>query len=126
MLRRATAAEILPFVVRASAYDTTDGQLDLHAIAANGAAFVLLEEGAPVFGYTLEADGDDLLITAAAGQAEHDLTVIGLRVIERQAARFDAVTFETIRPGLVRKARRLGYEITRRTGKVYCMRKRIK
>lgn len=126
MRRRATAAEILPFVAAAARFDTTGGAADLQAIAANGAAFVLLEDGAPVFGYTLEAVGDDLLITAAAGKSTHDLTEIGFRTIEKQAAQFQAVTFDTIRPGLVRKARRLGYHIQERRGPVYHMRKNLK
>lgn len=50
------------------------------------------------------------MITAAAGSAHVDLIQVGLEIMELQMAGLDSVAFRTIRPGLIRKARRYGDE----------------
>ena len=59
----------------------------------------------------LHLGGRLLWITAACGQAAEDLTRVGLQFVEQIAylCGCDQVGFDTRRPGLVRKARRLGY-----------------
>jgi hypothetical protein len=125
-VRPATAAEVLPFVVLAGG----DAPRDLcERIAAAGFAVVVLEDGVPTFGMVMEPYGRDLSITAAGGHSRHfDLTRAGFAIAEVQGAGFRAIRFQTRRPGLVRKAVRLGYVVIDRqnkNGNVYIMRKAI-
>lgn len=64
-------------------------------------------------GLALKIRGAELWIQAAGGADRENLTRLGLEAVERiaQQAGMDSVGFQTRRPGLVRKARALGYEI---------------
>ena len=126
-MRRATAGEILPFVVSAGLHAARMGCAELpEHIAARGLAFLVLEHDLPVFGYVLEPQGRELVITAAAGRSRTDLTRAVLVLAERQGQGFDAIRFHTVRPGLVRKARRLGYEGEQGGDGTYIMRKAMR
>lgn len=76
--------------------------------------------------YTLSAERGIVWIHAAAGRGQ-GMTAAGLAVIEQQAraAQCQRVGFQTVRRGLVRRARALGYEITREIGAGYVLEKAI-
>jgi hypothetical protein len=118
-VRAATVEEILPFVTSAARFGGAAGLAE--RLATSGQAFILEQDGAAIFGYTLEANGGAVFITSASGRSQCDLTETGLAVIEAQAAGFDTMGFKTTRRGLVKKAQRLGYEI-----ESYTMRKKLK
>lgn len=128
-MRPATAAEVMPFVVRASRFGW-NGITDLDAIAS-GAAFILYHGDQPIFGYTLKPVDGQILITSAAGNHAQSLARAGLAMIERQAmqAGFGGVFFYTIRRGLVRESRRCGYQLDaindHYKNRVYTMRKNL-
>jgi hypothetical protein len=100
---------------------------DLAAVVGQGVTFKLLDEqGATVGAYTLAAYGRLLWVLAAAGRAPFDLSREIFALIESQGQAFDAVGFRTERPGLVRKARAAGYQITKRDGPAFFLRKDIR
>lgn len=128
-MRQATAGEILPFVKMAARFDTTGGCVDIDAIARNGKAFLIVSDGRPVLGYTLEIEGRCVWITSAAGRSAVDLTRLMHEVIAAQADGFECIQFETRRRGLVRKTQKLGYQIVgeiAKPGNGYIMRKNLK
>lgn len=81
-------------------------------LAAAGQAFELSAEGGSGV-FVVRKDGTQLWIQAAAGAAADDLTSIGLEVIEEIARRAECVevAFQTMRPGLVKKANQRGYQV---------------
>lgn len=86
------------------------------SLAAAGPSFgIETEQGRTVF--TLSAAGGVCWIHAAAGTG-YGMTAPGFAVIEQIAARAGCrrVEFQTLRRGLVRRARRLGYHITGQVG----------
>jgi hypothetical protein len=105
--------------------------MDEHSIdliAKRGAAFIVFEDGSPVFGYVLEAEGRELWVTAAAGRSDSfDLTRALAGLAAAHGAGFDTIRGNTVRRGLVRKAEKYGYvaEGRDRDGS-YILRKRIK
>lgn len=120
-----TAAEILPFVRLAAdrgiePWECADAIAE--RIAGRSRAFIFHDGAGAMCGYTVQVQGRELMITSAAGSAHFDLVQAGLEIIELQAAGLDSVAFRTIRPGLIRKARRYGYEPADNN----IMRKRIK
>lgn len=86
------------------------------SLAASGPSFaVQTDSGQTVF--TLGAIGGDCWIHAAAGSG-YGMTAPTFAVIEQIAARAGcvSVSFQTMRRGLVRRARRLGYQIAGQIG----------
>lgn len=104
------------------------GRFDLSSLIRSGSPFkVEAGQGGDVAAYVLQAYGDVLWVTAAAGRASFDLVQVldELVTVQARAAGFSAVAFRTERRGLVRKAKRQGFEITRREGEQYFLRKQI-
>lgn len=102
------------------------GRFSLAHLVARGTAYqVLNERGDTVAAYLVEASHGALWITAAAGRARDNLVAVLSRFVEHQAreCRMSGVGFRTERPGLVRKALRLGYLVDRQEGNEYFMRK---
>ncbi len=103
------------------------GRFSLPDLVGRGRAYQISGDGEPVAAYLVEVAGDALWITAAAGRAPDDLVAVLSRFAVHQA--FDrglsAVAFRTERRGLVRKARRIGYQITRQDGNEYFLRKTL-
>ncbi|WP_228892543.1 hypothetical protein [Pseudoduganella aquatica] len=98
------------------------GKYTLDGLAAQGQCFkVLAADGSIVGAYILAAEGSEVFVTAAAGRAAFDLSVVLNGLIDSQARQFDTVAFQTQRKGLVKKAIAQGYEIAG-----YIMRKKLK
>lgn len=125
-LREVTAGEVAPLLAPAARYATTDETLP--GLTACGRCFVIEADGRPVAGYVLQRQGDECYVLAFAGAAQLDLTGLLARLIEAQAAGLDSIAFQTRRPGLVRKAARLGYRVAGRVpdGHGVIMRKTLK
>ncbi|RFP36155.1 hypothetical protein [Duganella sp. BJB476] len=99
----------------------------LDSLIAQGATFKIMDEGgAVVAAYVLGAYGSLLWVLAAAGKAKFDLTAAILNLLEQQGAGFDAVGFRTERGGLVRKALRHGYHVTKKENRAYFLRKNLR
>lgn len=122
-LRRATAAEILPFVERAARYDTTDGAEDAQSVARRG-GWLFCEAGKPFAGFTVIEREGGLFVTAASGEGRRDLTALILGTLEQAGAA--SVAFQTRRRGLMRKAQRLGYRVAGDVANGVIMRKACK
>lgn len=104
------------------------GQYHLADMVRAGVPFrVYDDENRPVAAYLLQPQGDALWIMAAAGRAAVDLVAVLCDLTTRQAriAGYAAVGFRTERRGLVRKATRHGFTITRQEDGQYFLRKRI-
>jgi hypothetical protein len=122
---RCDLAEALRLLAAAKSDRTDGGNLfDLGDLVEEGEAFkVIAPDGATVAAYVLAGIGSSLWITAAAGRAGFDLCAVLDGLVMNQGRAFDQIAFRTERPGLVRKARRLGYQIARREGRAYYLRK---
>ena len=106
-----------------------EGRFCLSGLVASGQAYEVYNSlGDTVAAYVVEPSNGALWITAAAGKARDNLVVILSRFAEHQAydLGLSAVGFRTERRGLVRKALRIGYTITRQDGNEYFLRKSIK
>lgn len=104
---------------------TSDESLD--DLLALGKTYKVIDgAGKLVAGYILQVCGAELWIALAVGAAHFDLSVFGMQLIERQARQFDSIGFKTMRRGLVRKLRRIGFEIVDQEGDVFTMRKNLK
>lgn len=130
-MRRATPAEIRPWVVQAARHAARVGAVDesiIDTIAQRGEAFIAFQGGRPLLGYVVEADGRELWVTSAAGNSESfDLTRALVVLAEAHGAAFDTIRFNTVRRGLVRKAARFGFVADGRDRDgSYIMRKRTK
>lgn len=107
--------------------DTSGGQADLDHLLSLGQTYRLQDESGQILGaYILKANGPELWIVLGAGRADIDLTVVGLALIEAQGKQFDSIGFVTRRPGLVRKARKLGFAVVAQNAAVYTLRKTLK
>lgn len=124
-LREAGEGEALPLLAPVERYDTTGGVQPLAMLVAHGRAFVIEENGRPVCAYLLERHGRECFITAAAGSAGVCLTDLLADVIEAQATGMASIAFQTRRPGLMRKARALGYRMAGRVENGVIMRKEL-
>ncbi|MFZ6686409.1 hypothetical protein ACO0K0_01530 [Undibacterium sp. SXout11W] len=103
-------AEILPFLQTAAKFcGEIDPENEKESILKNCLHFVVYEDEKPLFGYSLEVGRTEIFITQAAGKADFDIVDHGLQIIESQARGFKSVAFQTIRRGLVRKAKKYGY-----------------
>lgn len=95
------------------------------SLAAAGPSFgIETESGQSVF--TLRTDGAECWIQAAAGSG-YGMTAPTFAVIEAIAARAGChrVAFQTVRRGLIRRARRLGYHIAGQVGHGHILRKEL-
>lgn len=95
------------------------------SLAAAGPSFgIETEQGRTVF--TLRTDGAECWIQAAAGSG-YGMTAPTFAVIEAIATRAgcNRVAFQTVRRGLVRRARRLGYQIAGQIGSGHILRKEL-
>lgn len=97
--------------------------LDPHEIIGEGESFIAYADGVPFFGYTLAVDGRELIITTAAGRSSFDLVRALAVLVETHGKGFDSIRFHTVRPGLVRKALRLGYQVAAVIDGTHIMRK---
>lgn len=112
MLKAATAAEIAPYVARSMGFDTMAGNQGADQLIRNGQPYLVMREGQAVAGIVVQQDGTELFITAAAGSDSTNLTAALLALVEKVAAgKYRTVAFQTIRPGLLKKAMDEGYEI---------------
>ncbi len=125
-VREVSAGEAGPILAPVTRYATTDETVE--QVAALGRCYVIEQDGRPVAGYVLQRQGDECFVLAAAGSVDFDLTDFGLRLIEAHAVGLASVAFQTRRPGLVKKAARLGYRIAGRVknGHGVIMRKELK
>jgi hypothetical protein len=122
---RCSADEAHRLLVAAKS-DKTDsaGLFDLGELVGQGEAFkVIAPDGSTVAAYLLDPVGTTLWITAAAGRAGFDLTSAVDALVMGQGQAFEQIAFRTERPGLVRKARRIGYRVARREGAAFYLRK---
>lgn len=116
----ADADAILPWL-KVCEPDLRQGD-QLPEVIAGSRCFLLRVDGRDVFAWAVSRVGDELWIDAAAGKAPgYDLTAAGLAIVEAQAAGLETVGFLTRRPGLLKKAQRLGYQVDG-----WILRKRIK
>jgi hypothetical protein len=110
--RPATVEEVVPFISRAGRFNTSGGEFDPVKVAQIGPAYMLEIEGRQIGAYVLEVRGAEVRIIAAGAAGEVDFTKVGLSIIEAQAREHcEYVSFSTKRPGLIRKATKLGYEV---------------
>lgn len=96
--------------------------------AAFGQSFVLeTDTGRGVFSMdTTHSGGECCWVDAAAGTGT-GLTEAGIAIVEQKAkaAGCRRVAFQTMRRGLVRRVRRLGYQITGTVGRGFILSKEI-
>lgn len=95
------------------------------SLAAAGLSFGLESEAGRVV-FTLSTTGRECWIHAAAGTG-YGMTAATFCIIEQIAGRAgcNRVAFQTVRRGLVRRARRLGYRIAEQVGQGHILRKEI-
>lgn len=85
---------------------------DLGAMTAGGECFALTDDAGAQCIYVIRVRNGQAWIQAAAGHGAADVTALTLPTIELQASHLQSVAFQTMRPGLVRKASKLGYRVT--------------
>lgn len=102
-----------------------EGRATPESAAAAGESFRLATEAGAVV-YTLQMGQGACWIVAAAGTGT-GMTESGLEAVEGQAraAGCRVVGFQTIRPGLVRKAQRVGYSVAGQVGRGVILKKSI-
>lgn len=112
-----------------SAKTDAANRVDLPALVARGATYQIRgDDGKPLAVYLLEAHNGALWITAAVGRASDCLVTLidAAAASQARACGLSCLAFRTERRGLVRKAQRIGYRVTRQNGNEYFMRKTIK
>ncbi|ELW9447688.1 hypothetical protein QZM43_09755 [Burkholderia orbicola] len=125
-VREVGAPVARPLLARVDEFDTTGGVDSVESMTAAGRCFVITQDGRDVAAYVLQRQGSECFVLAAAGTVDFDLTAFGLALIEAHACGLDSVAFQTRRPGLIRKASRLGYRIAGRVTNGVVMRKELK
>ena len=123
-VREVGPTDAAPLLSPVDRYCTTDERAD--AMASCGRCFVISQDERDVAAYVLQRQGDECYVLAAAGSVDFDLTAFGLALIEAHARGMSSVAFQTRRPGLIRKASRLGYRIAGRAGNGVVMRKELR
>lgn len=109
-----------------SAKTDSQNRYSLAEVIGAGQAYkIVTAAGETVAAYVLAQLGVNLWIMAAAGRAAFDLTGAISALVDAQAAGFQWIGFRTERRGLVRKAQRHGYQVTRQEGGAYFLRKNI-
>lgn len=106
----------------------SQGQHDLGDLIERGDPWAIIDgQGRAVGAYLLQDYGAGLLwITAVAGRAAVDMCQVIDTITVHHAADYAELGFRTERPGLVRKACRLGYTVARQDGPAYFLRKKLK
>lgn len=99
----------------------TNPAQSLDDLIGRGIAFKVVLDGQTVGAYLLELNGSEVWVLLAGGKAPVDLVHYGLALIEGQSTQFDTIGFQTRRRGLVKKAKRAGYEVA-----AVVMRKKIR
>lgn len=107
--RRATAAEVRPFVVRAAAFCTTDETIE--SMLAEGECWLIEQGGSAVAGWSQQWQGDNLHVLLYGGRSEFDLSDVLDACLEAQ--RPASASFQTRRRGLMKKGEARGYRIAR-------------
>lgn len=107
-MREATRAEILPYVESAGRYGCDAKEVE--RILSQDRHFILSQNGADLLGYSVQIVGDEFFVSSAAGKSRIDLCRLMHEIVQLQAVGFKTAAFKTIRPGLVRKAQKLGYQ----------------
>lgn len=119
--------EVMPLLAGIPSSKTDSrGAVKLAECIENGLVFKITEDGQAVAAYILTPLAGLLWISAFGGRAGFDLVAALAALVEQQGREFDAIGFRTERPGLVRKAARHGYKVTRREGAAYFLRKNIR
>lgn len=86
------------------------GQADIEAMAQRGQCFAATAPDAQAV-YVVHVLNGTAWIAAAKGAGPVDWTALLLPIVEAQAKGCAQIAFQTARPGLVRRARRQGYEV---------------
>jgi hypothetical protein len=103
-----------------------DNRFTVDEMLAHGPAFKIQGPDGEALGAYVTAPKWPLLwLSAFAGRADFDLTAALDALLAVQGRGFKQLGFRTERPGLMRKALRLGYQVTRREGRAYYLRKNI-
>jgi hypothetical protein len=103
-----------------------DNLFDLADMIAQGTPYkVVDQDGKAVAAYVLQPRGPVLWMLAVAGRAPFDLVRVIGALVQGQGREFDSIGFRTERPGLARKAQRIGYKVTRREGRAYYLSRTI-
>jgi hypothetical protein len=123
VVREASAGDVLDLLAPVDRVSTTNEPMDY--LASVGRCFVISQDERDVAAYVLQRRGDECYVLAAAGSVDFDLTAFGLALIEAHARGLSSVAFQTKRPGLIRRASRLGYRIAGRAGSGVVMRKEL-
>lgn len=84
---------------------------DLAGVCERGLCFAATTPGGQV-AYVLNVKNGVAWIDAAQGAGQVDLTRTILPCIELQCSELDSIGFTTARPGLKRKAEKMGYQVT--------------
>lgn len=87
------------------------GPKDLERIAATGQCFAATAQDSQAV-YILHVQNGVAWVSACKGAGPLDWTICLLPIIEAQAKGCAAVGFQTSRAGLVRKAKKQGYNVT--------------
>lgn len=107
--RRASADEVRPFAQRAARFCTTEETVD--ALLTAGECWVVEEGGTVVAGWSQQWQGTNLHVLVYGGQAGIDLSLVLNACLEAQ--RPASASFQTRRPGLIRKGIEQGYHVVR-------------
>lgn len=98
-----------------------DGRHDIEKLMKRGTCWKVEEGGQIVAAYVAEVEGQTLWITAAAGRASQNLCDFFASHMEQVSkGHVTEIMFRTARPGLVKQAKKHGYEIAE-----YWMKKKI-
>lgn len=126
-VREVGAIEVRPLLAPVERFDTTNGVETVEVMTACPGArcFVISQDGRDTAAYVLQRQGDECYVLAAAGDVDFDLTAFGLALIEAHATGLRSVAFQTKRPGLIKKASRLGYRVAGRVADGVVMRKEL-
>ncbi|MEX3955890.1 hypothetical protein [Trinickia sp. EG282A] len=126
-VREVGAEQARPLLAPVDRYDTTGGAESVASMTTCPGArcFVISQDGRDAAAYVLQRQGDECYVLAAAGAVDFDLTAFGLALIEAHARGLRSVAFQTKRPGLIKKARRLGYAIAGRVADGVILRKEL-
>jgi hypothetical protein len=107
--RRASADEVRPFARRAERFCTTSETLE--SLIAEGECWVVEEGGTVVAGWSQQWQGRNLHVLIYGGRADIDLSLVLNACLEAQ--RPESASFQTRRPGLIRKGIEQGYRVVR-------------
>lgn len=113
--------EVRDILAPACGRKANSGRFTLDEMLAQGQCVKVVQGVDIVAAYVIKADGGELWVLLAAGRADFDLCPVLAALLEQHGQAFDSIGFTTERAGLVKKARREGYQIVRTV-----MRKKLK